>query len=85
MPGRDRAAVPSMRSDACGDGMALTQIERQYDSDEFRLQDEVRVGTWIDGRNAIFRGTVIGVQDMELWIGLADVDERLAALGPGHR
>jgi hypothetical protein len=57
----------------------------EHDStDEFRLHDEVRVGTRLNGNNVSFRGTVIGVQDMELWIGLADVDHRLAALEPGQ-
>ena len=52
--------------------------------DEFRLYDEVRVGTRLDGHAVSFRGTVIGVQALELWIGLADADERLAAFEPGQ-
>ena len=52
--------------------------------DDFRLHDEVRIGTRLDGRMVHFRGTVIGVQEMELWIGLADVDTRLAACEPGQ-
>ena len=33
----------------------------EHDStDEFRLHDEVRVGTRLNGNNVSFRGTVIG-------------------------
>ncbi len=45
--------------------------------DDFRIHDEVRVGTRLHGRSVTFRGTVIRVDDTELWIGLASVDERL--------
>jgi hypothetical protein len=64
--------------------MALARLDNENETDEFRLHDEVRVGTRIDGHNVSFRGTVIGVKDMELWIGLANVDERLAAFEPGQ-
>jgi len=56
----------------------------QEGSDDFHVHDEVRVGPRINGHNVSFRGTVIGVQAMELWIGLADTDERLAAFEPGQ-
>ena len=64
--------------------MPASEPIEQEGSDEFHLHDEVRVGTRLRGQNVSFRGTVIGVQDMELWIGLADVDERLAGLEPGQ-
>jgi hypothetical protein len=46
--------------------------------------DEARVGTRIDGQNVHFRGSVIGVQAMELRNGLVDFDERLARFEPGQ-
>ena len=52
--------------------------------DDFRIHDEVRVGTRLGGKNVSFRGTVIGVHDMEIWIGLAEPDERVAMLQPGQ-
>jgi hypothetical protein len=64
--------------------LTIAQPGDQDTVDDFRVHDEVRVGTRIDGHNVSVRGTVIGVQDMELWIGLADVDARLAALEPGQ-
>ena len=64
--------------------MAATESSDQDAGDDFRLQDEVRVSTRIDGRSVSFRGTVIGVQELELWIGLADVDPQLAVCEPGQ-
>ena len=63
----------------------MAPTETNQDSvDEFRVHDEVRVGTRLDGKIVSFRGTVIGVQDLEIWIGLAEPDERVASLEPGH-
>jgi hypothetical protein len=64
--------------------VAASDTTDQDTVDDFRLHDEVRVGTRLDGHNISFRGTVIGVQDLELWVGLADVDEQLARLEPGQ-
>jgi hypothetical protein len=64
--------------------VAASETPDQGTVDDFRLHDEVRVGTRLDGRGVSFRGTVIGVQAMELWIGLPEIDERLAACEPGQ-
>jgi PilZ domain len=64
--------------------MAVSETPDEGTVDDFRLQDEVRVGTRLDGRNVTFRGVVIGVQALELWIGLPHVDEQLAACEPGQ-
>jgi hypothetical protein len=65
--------------------MPATEQNDHDTSDDFRVHDEVRVGTRVDGQNVHFRGTVIGVQAMELWIGLVEIDERLARFEPGQR
>jgi hypothetical protein len=64
--------------------VAPNEETQQEAVDDFRIHDEVRVGTRLEGRSVSFRGTVIGVQSPELWIGLADVDERLALCVPGQ-
>ena len=66
-------------------GPQMAETETGQDKvDDFRVHDEVRVGTRLDGENVSFRGVVIGVQDLELWIGLAKPDERLAKLKQGQ-
>jgi c-di-GMP-binding flagellar brake protein YcgR len=64
--------------------MTQSETPDQGTVDDFRIQDEVRVGTRLEGRGVSFRGTVIGVQELELWIGLPEIDERLAAFEPGQ-
>lgn len=64
--------------------VALSEVADQDTFDDFRIHDEVRVSTRLEGRSVTFRGTVIGVQEMELWIGLPCADERLLACEPGQ-
>lgn len=64
--------------------MAASETPNQVTVDDFRLHDEVRVGTRLEGHRASFRGVVIGVQALELWIGLPTIDPRLAACEPGQ-
>ena len=64
--------------------MASSEEPVQETIDDFRIHDEVRVATRLDGRSVSFRGTVIGLQALESWIGLTDVDERVASCVPGQ-
>ena len=51
---------------------------------DLHLHDLVRVDALVEGREAVFRGSIIGVRAPELWVGLPSPDLRLDALIAGQ-
>ena len=52
--------------------------------DDFHVNDVVLVSTRLGGQKTSLRGSVVGVHDKELWVGLPASDDRLVGLEEGQ-